>query len=127
MGEILDRNRFKLLNHMYTMFVVIVGWMLFRLEELPAISEVFRVMFRGGGGCYTVPMFVDNRVFFWALWVCCSAVPSRLWCSPLKRRLYDEERISWLDVAVMAFLLMACTMLLDEQYIQSIHLLQVLE
>ncbi|MCB7320849.1 MBOAT family O-acyltransferase [Lacrimispora sp. 210928-DFI.3.58] len=112
LGEILDRNRFKLLNHMYTMFVVIVGWMLFRVEELPAISEVFRVMFRGGGGCYTVPMFVDNRVFFWAFVGVLFCGPIQALCSPLKRRLYDEERISWLDVAVMAFLLMACTMLL---------------
>jgi len=112
LGEILDRNRFKLLNHMYTMFVVIVGWMLFRVEELPAISEVFRVMFRGGGGCYTVPMFVDNRVLFWAFVGVLFCGPIQALCSPLKRRLYDEERISWLDVAVMAFLLMACTMLL---------------
>lgn len=112
LGEILDRNRFKLLNHMYTMFVVIVGWMLFRVEELSAISEVFRVMFRGGGGCYTVPMFVDNRVLFWAFVGVLFCGPIQALCSPLKRRLYDEERISWLDVAVMAFLLMACTMLL---------------
>ena len=38
LGDILEKNRFKVLNHVYTMFVVIVGWMLFRIESLGQIK-----------------------------------------------------------------------------------------
>ena len=40
------------------------------------------------------------------------AGPLQFWCRPLKVHLYDEERVCWYDIAVMAVLLIFCTMLL---------------
>ncbi len=112
LGDILEKNRFKVLNHVYTMFVVIVGWMLFRIESLGQIKEMVKVMFFGRGGCYTIPMFADRRVIFWF-------VAGILFCGPvqavfkgLKAHLYEEDHINWWDIVMMAVLLGFCTLLL---------------
>ncbi len=34
LGEILDKNKFKVLNHIYTMAIVMVGWVLFRAPSI---------------------------------------------------------------------------------------------
>lgn len=112
LGELLEKNRFKALNHIYTMFVVIVGWMLFRIESLGQIKEMVKVMFFGRGGCYTVPMFADRRIYFWFIVGVLFCGPVQAVCKRLKDHLYDEERVCWWDIAVMAALLCFCTLLL---------------
>ena len=45
LGDLLERNRFKLLNHIYTLLVVLIGWVLFRAETLPQAGEYITAMF----------------------------------------------------------------------------------
>ena len=112
LGRLLEKNRFKALNHLYTMFVVIVGWMLFRIESLGQIRAMVKVMFLGRGGPFTVPMFADNRIYFWFAVGVLFCGPVQAVCKGLKARLYDETHICWPDIAVMAVLLCFCTLLL---------------
>ena len=43
--KLLDKNKFKVLNHIYVMLIVIVGWVLFRAEGLSKALDIIRLMF----------------------------------------------------------------------------------
>ena len=43
--ELLDKNKFKLLNHIYTLFVVLISWVLFRANTLENGIEFIKCMF----------------------------------------------------------------------------------
>ncbi len=100
------------INRVYTLAVVYFGWLLFRAENLSQLKLLVRKMVFGGYEHYTVPMFADNRIYFYA-------AAGLLLCGPLQAAwkqlhawLYDEDHTGWLDVAVMVFLTVFCTMLL---------------
>lgn len=43
--KLLDKNKFKFLNHMYVMFIVIIGWVFFRANGLKEAIELVKIMF----------------------------------------------------------------------------------
>ena len=43
--EILDKNKFKFINHIYLIFVVLIGWVLFRAPSLTYAIEYIKLMF----------------------------------------------------------------------------------
>lgn len=43
--NILDKNRFAILNHIYVVLIVIIGWVLFRINDLNEIINVIKMMF----------------------------------------------------------------------------------
>ncbi|MDO4266846.1 MAG: MBOAT family protein [Eubacteriales bacterium] len=112
LGRILEKNPVSLLNRAYTLFVVYMGWLLFRVEDWQEIKRMIKVMFLGQGGPYTAPMFINGKALvFLALGiVLCGPLQEAL--PALKRRLYDENRITAADVAVMAVLTVVSVMLL---------------
>ena len=72
---------------LYTMLVVVFGWVLFKLEELPAAIEYIGKMLHIGVGSYTdfgVRYYLDNRTIFFLICAVIVAVP---WAQVLPRRL----------------------------------------
>ncbi len=72
---------------LYTMLVVIFGWVLFKLEELPLAIEYIGKMLHIGVGSYTdfgVRYYLDNRTLFFMALALLAAVP---WAQVLPRRL----------------------------------------
>lgn len=45
LGDLLKKNRVKLLNHAYTLMVVLIGWVLFRADTLPQAGEYLTALF----------------------------------------------------------------------------------
>lgn len=45
LGEVLEKNRFRALNHIYTLLVVLVGWVFFRADTLSQAGEYILAMF----------------------------------------------------------------------------------
>ncbi len=43
--ELLDKNKFKVLNYIYSLLIVLVGWVLFRAEGLKNALKYLKVMF----------------------------------------------------------------------------------
>ena len=43
--NILEKNKFKFLNVLYTMFVVVIGWLIFRSDNLQFAINYFKAMF----------------------------------------------------------------------------------
>ena len=43
--KILDKNKFKIINHIYTLLVVITSWIYFRISDINKAVEYVRIMF----------------------------------------------------------------------------------
>ncbi len=72
---------------LYTMLIVLFGWVLFKLEELPAAIAYIGKMFHIGIGSYTdfgVRYYLNNRILFFLIMALIAAVP---WAQVLPRRL----------------------------------------
>lgn len=71
----------------YTMLVVMLGWVLFKLEELPAALEYIGRMFHIGAGGYTdfgPGYYLDGKIIFFLIVAILAAIP---WAQVLPRRL----------------------------------------
>lgn len=72
---------------LYTMLVVVFGWVLFKLEELPAAIAYIGRMLHIGVGSYTdfgVRYYMDNKMIFFVVMAVLAAIP---WAQVLPRRL----------------------------------------
>ena len=108
----LQKNPWKWGNHLYTMLVVLFGWMLFRAEHMSVAREWLVNMVTWKQGLYPIRIYGDFRLFFWM-------AAGLLFCGPvqhlfpaLKERLYREDRIDGWDVGIMAVIVFYSTMLL---------------
>ncbi len=62
LGKILDKNPIKVINHIYTLFVVMIGWVLFRAEKLDVAVSLIKNMFvYKSNGLYSMFYYVDVK------------------------------------------------------------------
>ena len=100
---------------MYTLLVVLCGWVLFRADSLSQAAFYLRAMFVWTPcGALSTPAFFINALTVTA------AVVALLLCGPLqavvpgmKRWIYDEDRISWSHSLLLIPLLGLCILCLS--------------
>ncbi len=112
LGKLLEKNPFPLLNHIYTMAVVLSGWVLFRVEKLRDLKNICGVLFLGVGGPFSISMFMDTRIFVLLALALMLCGPLQALCPKLKDWLYREDQVGAADVAAMAGILSICLVLL---------------
>ena len=112
LGDWLKKNPWKWVNHLYTMFAVLLGWMLFRAEHMSVAADLFVNMFTWKEGLYPVLMYADIRLFFWIAVGILLCGPLQQLVPSLKTRLYREDKTDWLDVVFMMGILFYSVMLL---------------
>lgn len=108
--KVLDRNPVKFLNHLYAMFVVVFGWLLFRAPSMTYAIDLAKAMIRPSKGLWNAGLFANNKILF-------LAVLGILLCGPVQalfprfhNHIFDEENVSYGDIAVMIVLLFLSTM-----------------
>ena len=108
--KVLDRNPVKFLNHLYAMFVVVFGWLLFRAPSMTYAIDLAKAMIRPSKGLWNAGLFANNKIL-------CLAVLGILLCGPVqalfprfRNHIFDEENVSYGDIAVMIVLLFLSTM-----------------
>ena len=57
LGKLLEKNKLKFLNHIYVIFVFVLGWVLFRANDLKHALELYKLMFSYKESFYTVRYF----------------------------------------------------------------------
>lgn len=57
LGKILEKNKLKFINHIYVIFVFVLGWVLFRANDLKHALELYKLMFSYKESIYTVRYF----------------------------------------------------------------------
>lgn len=65
LGKLLDKNPIKIINYIYTLLVVMIGWVLFRAEKLDVALSIIKNMFiYKADNLYSVFYFVDIKAVF---------------------------------------------------------------
>ncbi len=87
----------SVLGWMYTMFVVVLGWVLFGLVEFPQFTEYVAVMFGANAGSFTaygLRYYLSNQMIFYVLIALVACVPWKQVCSALiQRRVLSKREV----------------------------------
>ena len=108
--KVLDRNPVKFLNHLYAMFVVVFGWLLFRAPSMTYAIDLAKAMIRPSKGLWNAGLFANNKILFLAVLgiLLCGLVQALF--PRFRNHIFDEENVSYGDIAVMIVLLFLSTM-----------------
>lgn len=118
-GRILEKNPCKALNHVYTLLVVMFGWLLFRAGSLHQAKVLATAMLVPRAGLWNLRIFMDNRIIFLLILAVCFCGPVQKRFPGLTKPLYDGEQTGAVDVAVIAGLLLLCTVLMVSSTYQA--------
>ena len=104
----------RAVGHIYTLFVVVCGWVLFQLEDMTAVSQYFSAMFGGGAG------LVVARDLFYLVSYAAIFVIGAVSATPLGAKAYRSLPPKVKAVAgpalIVAVLVLATAYLVDSTY-----------
>ncbi len=110
LGRILQKNRFKVFNHLYVTAVMIIGWVPFRMEGLNSALGVLKNMFTNIGAGYGITYVYGSAAIMMLLISCLLSGPIQYAFPKLRMRLYDENRIIIPEYILLFVLLFFCLM-----------------
>ena len=94
------------------MFLVVMGWLMFRVTSMRGILILLKNMFIPCAGLYPIELYITPKTLL-------LAAAGILFCGPLqalfpglKKRLFDEEYIGVPDIAVMSAIFLYSVLLL---------------
>lgn len=108
--KVLDRNPVKFLNHLYAMGVVVFGWLLFRAPSMTYAIDLAKAMIRPSKGLWNAGLFANNKILFLAALGILLCGPVQALFPRFRYHIFDEENVSYGDIAVMIVLLFLSTM-----------------
>lgn len=108
--KVLDRNPVKFLNHLYAMFVVVFGWLLFRAPSMTYAIDLAKAMIRPSKRLWNAGLFANNKILFLAVLGILLCGPVQALFPRFRNHIFDEENVSYGDIAVMIVLLFLSTM-----------------
>lgn len=108
--KVLDRNPVKFLNHLYAMVVVVFGWLLFRAPSMTYAIDLAKAMIRPSKGLWNARLFANNKILFLAVLGILLCGPVQALFPRFRNHIFDEENVSYGDIAVMIVLLFLSTM-----------------
>ena len=104
----------KWIGHVYAMFLVVVGWVLFSVEDLPSCIAYLRSMFFGGAGFCSATFLYYLRSFAPGLLI--MIVASTPLAGVLYRRLPEKLKHVLEPILILASLLLCTAYLVDSTY-----------
>ena len=108
--KVLDRTPVKFLNHLYAMVVVVFGWLLFRAPSMTYAIDLAKAMIRPSKGLWNAGLFANNKILFLAVLGILLCGPVQALFPRFRNHIFDEENVSYGDIAVMIVLLFLSTM-----------------
>ena len=105
LGDLLKKNPVKIINSIYTMFFVMIGWILFRSDTLLQAKIFMRQLFSKASGDYTILSYLSLRMLL-------VLFASVLLCGPLQNilrntygKLKEKAAVVVIDYALQIILL----------------------
>ncbi|MFR8226463.1 MAG: MBOAT family O-acyltransferase [Lachnospirales bacterium] len=99
---VLERMTGKKPGWLGTMFLVVIGWLMFRVTSMRGILILLKNMFIPCAGLYPVSLYVTKKTVVLAAAGILLCGPLQAFVPQLKERLYDEDKIGILDILAMA-------------------------
>ena len=111
LGKLLEKNKLKFINHIYVILVFVLGWVLFRANDLKHALDLYKLMFSYKESIYTV------RYFFYPQTLVCfifGILFSGLFQSmfPKIKEVIFSSRVYVLESVIQFILLFICIMYL---------------
>lgn len=104
------------LRRVYTLFLVLIAWVIFSFEEMNTIIEYIKRLLGIGGSLFddtTIYLFYTNIILF---------IISTIASTDIPKRLYDNIKLKWNksyiveDIALIVLLIMSIAYLVDMTY-----------
>ena len=118
--KFLDNNKFKLLNHIYVLLIVIVGWVLFRADDLNQAFQIIKTMFSFNLNTIyiNIPQIVNKRSIFILLLAIIVSGPAQMLLGKLKsteklKKIY-ENKLEFIFIGII--LLLSISQLISSEY-----------
>ena len=92
LGKLLDKNPVKIVNWVYTMFIVMIAWVIFRSDSVPQAFVYMKQLFTYGKA-YTILACLNAKV-----WI---ALPIAILCSGFVQKIFGKSYEKHKDFAVM--------------------------
>ena len=112
LGKILEKNPVKIINFTYTMFLVMIGWIFFRSNNIFQAVDIIKGLFMPGNADGAVLSFISMRLL-----IC--LVFGILFCGPVQRllggvyeKIAEKRWVENLDFAFQMFLLCVSILML---------------
>lgn len=107
LGEILRKNKFKIINHIYTIMGIMIGWVFFRTEDIRYALEYISKMFVASNlkSIYTVELFVNMEIMITLIAgiLLCGTVQTIF--PKVKNMLYERNKVNKGEVIILVILL----------------------
>lgn len=94
LGQLLKKNRFKVINHIYTMFAVMIAWVLFRSDTIYQAGSIIRGLFDFSGNNFQILSFLSNKLILFM-------IAGIAFCGPVQSRYGRWYRRHKKDARVM--------------------------
>ncbi len=113
--ELLDKNKFKLINHIYSLLIIVVGWVFFRANGLKQAIKYLKVMFiPSNEKCYfDLDIIINNKnILIFIIAILFSGIIQYIF-----NKLKNKEKIiniyqKYLEAIVISILMFICIMML---------------
>ncbi len=109
---VLERMTGKKPGWLGTMFLVVIGWLMFRVTSMRGILILLKNMFIPCAGLYPVELYITPKTLLLAAAGILLCGPLQALLPGLKNRLFDEEHIGVLDIVSMAAIFLYSVLLL---------------
>lgn len=107
LGEVLKNNKFKILNHIYVLLVVMIAWVFFRVETFRDALIFIKAMIipTASSKIYNISLFINIQVIIILLLgiIFCGVIQSLL--PKFKERLYIRNEIKFYEIVITTILL----------------------
>lgn len=104
--EYLDKNKFKIFNHIYTLAVVILSWVFFRAETLTGAFKYIKVMFSNK---FTTTLELASIINFKLFIILIIAI---IFSGPIIKKFKKNDKKTFAEPIVIATLMVICIMTL---------------
>jgi len=102
----------SVLGWMYTMLVVMLGWVLFGIVDIARFSEYLAVMFGANAGAFTaygLRFYLDNQMLFYMAVAVLACIPWKSVCKHLPKKELPEGALFCLEIIKRIALLLLLT------------------
>lgn len=110
LGKLLDKNKFKLLNHIYTLFVVMIAWVFFRVEGLREAIRYIKALFiyRQGSLINNIDLYLNKEVILIIIiGILFSGIIQMLF-KGFTKNIYLRDGIKIYEIVILIILLFLC-------------------
>ena len=112
LGKLLQKPCFKWLGHIYTLIVVIFGWVMFRANGLRHALQLMKKMVIPSAGATPLSQFVDVKLLVILAFGIVFAGLAQTIFKKLHAGLYNETKVYVCESVILAVLLFMCILML---------------